>query len=54
MKKIVESSMQRATIIIVCMVLILAWGAVSAFQMQRDYLPCINNSTLMVSLRDNF
>ncbi|MCY9667400.1 efflux RND transporter permease subunit [Paenibacillus alginolyticus] len=51
MKKIVESSMQRATIIIVCVVLILAWGAVSAFQMQRDYLPGINNTTLMVSLR---
>jgi multidrug efflux pump subunit AcrB len=51
MKKIVESSMQRATIIIVCMVLILAWGAVSALQMQRDYLPGINNTTLMVSLR---
>ncbi|MEC0094393.1 efflux RND transporter permease subunit [Paenibacillus macquariensis] len=43
--------MQRSTIILVCVVLILGWGAVSALQMQRDYLPGINNTTLMVSLR---
>jgi multidrug efflux pump subunit AcrB len=51
MKRIIESVMQRATIILVCVVLILAWGAVSALQMHRDYLPGINNTTLMVSLR---
>lgn len=51
MKRMIESVMQRATIILVCVVLILAWGAVSAVQMQRDYLPGINNTTLMVSLR---
>ncbi|OKP66018.1 acriflavine resistance protein B [Paenibacillus sp. P3E] len=51
MKRIIESVMQRATIILVCVLLILAWGAVSAYQMQRDYLPGINNTTLMVSLR---
>ncbi|WP_379160865.1 efflux RND transporter permease subunit [Paenibacillus sp. sgz5001063] len=51
MKRIIESVMQRATIIIIGVVLILAWGAVSAYQMQRDYLPGINNTTLMVSLR---
>ncbi|BBH20382.1 swarming motility protein SwrC [Paenibacillus baekrokdamisoli] len=51
MKRMIESVMQRATIILVCVVLILAWGAVSALQMQRDYLPGINNTTLMVSLR---
>ncbi|ULO09825.1 efflux RND transporter permease subunit [Paenibacillus sp. 19GGS1-52] len=51
MKRMIESVMQRATIIIVCVVLILAWGAISAVQMQRDYLPGINNTTLMVSLR---
>ena len=43
--------MQRSTIMIVCIVLILAWGAISALHMQRDYLPGINNTTLMVSLR---
>lgn len=42
MKRMIESVMQRATIILVCVVLILAWGAVSAVQMQRDYLPGIN------------
>ncbi|WP_025688615.1 efflux RND transporter permease subunit [Paenibacillus zanthoxyli] len=51
MKRMIEAVMQRATIILVCVVLLLAWGAVSAFQMQRDYLPGINNTTLMVSLR---
>ncbi|MBM7569019.1 efflux RND transporter permease subunit [Paenibacillus sacheonensis] len=51
MKRIIESVMQRSTIILVCVVLILGWGAVSALQMQRDYLPGINNTTLMVSLR---
>jgi len=51
MKKIIEAVMQRAAIIAVCVALILAWGAYSAFQMQRDYLPGINNTTLMVSLR---
>ncbi|MFD1774751.1 efflux RND transporter permease subunit [Paenibacillus rhizophilus] len=51
MKRLIEAVMQRATIILVSVVLILAWGAVSAFQMQRDYLPGINNTTLMVYLR---
>ncbi|NBD24973.1 efflux RND transporter permease subunit [Paenibacillus glycinis] len=51
MKRFIESVMQRSTIILVCVVLILGWGAVSALQMQRDYLPGINNTTLMVSLR---
>jgi multidrug efflux pump subunit AcrB len=47
----IESTMQRAILVIICIVLILAWGGVSAFQMQRDYLPGINNTTLLVSLR---
>ncbi|BAU28385.1 multidrug efflux pump subunit AcrB [Aneurinibacillus soli] len=51
MKKIIEASMQRAVLLLVCIVLIVAWGGISAFQMQRDYLPSINNTTLLVSLR---
>ncbi|QKE73938.1 efflux RND transporter permease subunit [Arthrobacter citreus] len=51
MKKIVEGTMQRAILMIVCVVMIVAWGAISAFQMQRDYLPSINNTTLTVSMR---
>ena len=51
MNRLIESVMQRATIILVFVLLILAWGTVSAVQMQRDYLPGINNTTLMVSLR---
>ncbi|MFJ8511649.1 efflux RND transporter permease subunit [Lysinibacillus xylanilyticus] len=51
MKKIVEATMQRAILMIVCVVVILAWGGISAYQMQRDYLPGINNTTLSVSMR---
>jgi multidrug efflux pump subunit AcrB len=51
MKRLVEATMQRAILMIVCVVLILAWGGISAFQMQRDYLPGINNTTLSVSMR---
>ncbi|MBB6669310.1 efflux RND transporter permease subunit [Cohnella nanjingensis] len=51
MKRIIESVMQRAAILTIVVLLLLAWGAVAAFQMQRDYLPGINNTTLMVSLR---
>jgi multidrug efflux pump subunit AcrB len=51
MNRLIESVMQRATIILVFVLLILAWGTVSVVQMQRDYLPGINNTTLMVSLR---
>ncbi len=51
LKKLVEGTMQRAILMIVCVVIILAWGGISAFQMQRDYLPGINNTTLTVSMR---
>ncbi|WP_088069342.1 efflux RND transporter permease subunit [Gottfriedia luciferensis] len=51
MKKIVEGSMQRAVLMLICVVMIVAWGAISAFKMQRDYLPGINNTTLTVSMR---
>lgn len=51
MKKIVEGAMQRGILMIVCALIILAWGGISAFQMQRDYLPGINNNTLTVSMR---
>ncbi|NHM33793.1 efflux RND transporter permease subunit [Neobacillus terrae] len=51
MKRLVEGTMQRAILMIVCVVIILAWGGISAFQMQRDYLPGITNTTLSVSMR---
>jgi multidrug efflux pump subunit AcrB len=50
-KKLVEATMQRAILMIVCVVIILAWGGISAFQMQRDYLPGIANTTLTVSMK---
>ncbi|WP_276914934.1 hypothetical protein [Aneurinibacillus aneurinilyticus] len=51
MKKMIETSMQRAVLLLVCIVLIVVWGGISAFQMHRDYLPSINKTTLLVSLR---
>ncbi|HLO12836.1 MAG TPA: efflux RND transporter permease subunit, partial [Pseudoneobacillus sp.] len=51
MKKLVEATMQRAILMIICVVIFLAWGGISAYQMQRDYLPGINNTTLAVSMR---
>ncbi|MGJ7911513.1 efflux RND transporter permease subunit [Neobacillus sp. LXY-1] len=51
MKKLIEATMQRGILMIVCVVIILAWGGISAFQMQRDYLPGITNTTLSVSMR---
>ncbi|MBY9079305.1 efflux RND transporter permease subunit [Paenibacillus sp. HN-1] len=51
MKKVMEAAMQKSGLILICVLLILVWGGISAFQMQRDYLPGINNTTLMVSIR---
>lgn len=51
MKKLVEATMQRAILMIVCVVIILSWGGISAYQMQRDYLPGINKTTLSVNMR---
>lgn len=51
MKRFVEATMQRGILMLVCVVIILTWGGISAFQMQRDYLPGINNTTLSVSMR---
>ncbi|WP_277424223.1 efflux RND transporter permease subunit [Cohnella candidum] len=51
MNKILQAVMQRGMILLICMLLIVAWGAYAAIEMQRDYLPGINNTTLMVSLR---
>ncbi|WP_336883640.1 efflux RND transporter permease subunit [Priestia koreensis] len=51
MKRLVEAIMKRASLMIVFVVILLAWGGISAYQMQRDYLPGINNTTLSVSMR---
>ncbi|MBO9596725.1 MAG: efflux RND transporter permease subunit [Cohnella sp.] len=51
MKKLIEGAMQRSTLVLICIVMIIAWGGLSAFRMQRDYLPSINNTTLLVAVR---
>ncbi len=51
MIRIIEGTMKRSVLILTMVVLILAWGAMSVIQMQRDYLPPINNTALMVSIQ---
>ncbi|WP_026692022.1 efflux RND transporter permease subunit [Peribacillus kribbensis] len=55
MNRFIEGMMKRTILIVTCIALIMIWGAVSAFQMQRDYLPPINNTALMVTIQaDNY
>lgn len=51
MKRLINETMKRAILILTLIVLILVWGGMSAWQIQRDYLPEINNSTLSVTVR---
>ncbi|MCH6268846.1 efflux RND transporter permease subunit [Neobacillus citreus] len=51
MKRLINESMKRAILILTSIILILVWGGMSAWQIQRDYLPEINNSTLSVTVR---
>lgn len=51
MKRLINETMKRSILIVTLMVLILMWGGMSARQIQRDYLPEINNSTLSVTVR---
>src|SRR4051794_13499738 len=50
MNRLLEATMKRSVFIITSLVIILIWGGISAYRMQRDYLPPINNPTLMVSV----
>ncbi|WP_047154624.1 efflux RND transporter permease subunit [Aneurinibacillus tyrosinisolvens] len=49
--KLIEAVMNRPFLMIVSVVLILLYGGMSAYQMERDYLPSMNNSTLMITVR---
>ncbi|MFF2499069.1 efflux RND transporter permease subunit [Peribacillus sp. NPDC058075] len=51
MNTFIEGTMKRSVLILTCVILLLVWGGLSAFQMQRDYLPPINNTTLMVTIQ---
>ncbi|SFC95944.1 efflux RND transporter permease subunit [Bacillus sp. UNCCL81] len=51
MNRLLQASIRRAGLIITLTVIVLVWGAISAFQMQRDYLPEINNPTLTVTVK---
>ncbi|MCZ8517610.1 efflux RND transporter permease subunit [Paenibacillus filicis] len=55
MQPVIEAVMKRSVVVVVSLLLILGWGGMSAYEMERDYLPPINNSTLMISVRaDNY
>jgi multidrug efflux pump subunit AcrB len=51
MKRLIDETMKRSVLIVTLIMIILVWGAMSAVQIQRDYLPEINNPTLMVTVR---
>ncbi|PGM58203.1 efflux RND transporter permease subunit [Bacillus sp. AFS053548] len=51
MNHLLQSSIRRAGLIITLTIIVLVWGAISAFQMQRDYLPEINNPTLTITVK---
>ncbi|EKN62640.1 AcrB/AcrD/AcrF family transporter [Neobacillus bataviensis LMG 21833] len=51
MNRFIEAAMKRSVLILTCVALIITWGAMSAFQMQRDYLPPINNTALMATIQ---
>ncbi|CAH2716586.1 Swarming motility protein SwrC [Neobacillus rhizosphaerae] len=51
MIRFIEATMKRSVLILTCVALIITWGAMSAFQMQRDYLPPINNTALMITIQ---
>ncbi|KIL40277.1 acriflavine resistance protein B [Gordoniibacillus kamchatkensis] len=49
MNKLITASMNRIVLVVTCLALILVWGGMSAYRMQRDYLPPINNPSLLVT-----
>ncbi|WP_081416034.1 efflux RND transporter permease subunit [Peribacillus kribbensis] len=51
MNRFLQAAIRRAGLIITLTVIVLVWGVISAFQMQRDYLPEINNPTLTVTVK---
>lgn len=55
MNRLIERTMKKSILILTLIVLILSWGGVSAFQMQREYLPSINNTAIVVTVQaDHF
>ncbi|MBS4196918.1 efflux RND transporter permease subunit [Lederbergia citri] len=51
MEKLISSLKQRLVLLFVIILLIFVWGWYSATQLKKEYLPPINNSTLMVTLK---
>ncbi|WP_274648661.1 efflux RND transporter permease subunit [Paenibacillus humicola] len=50
MNRLLEAATRRTVLIVTSLVILLAWGGLSAYRMQRDYLPAISNPTLMITV----
>ena len=51
MKRLIDATLKRSILIVTFIALLLVWGGMSAWQIQRDYLPPLNNSTLNITVR---
>ncbi|MCM2534448.1 hypothetical protein NDK43_21550 [Neobacillus pocheonensis] len=49
--RLIEVVSKRSVLVLMSILLIMLWGGFSAYQMQRDYMPAINDSTLMITVR---
>jgi multidrug efflux pump subunit AcrB len=49
MHKLISATMNRIILIVTSLAILLVWGGISAFRMERDYMPPINNPTLLVT-----
>ncbi|WP_145033778.1 efflux RND transporter permease subunit, partial [Micrococcus luteus] len=50
MNRLIEVAMKRTVLMLILLAIILVWGGTSAYRMHRDYLPPINNPTLMITV----
>lgn len=50
MNRLIEAAMKRTVLMLILLAIILVWGGISAYRMHRDYLPPINNPTLMITV----
>ncbi|MGE6257005.1 efflux RND transporter permease subunit [Heyndrickxia sporothermodurans] len=51
MEKLISTLKQRLMLLTVIILLIFVWGFYSASQLKKEYLPQINNSTLMITMK---
>ncbi|WP_261305230.1 efflux RND transporter permease subunit [Paenibacillus andongensis] len=52
-QKFLDVNIKKPSLISVSLILLILWGIYGAFQMKTDYLPSIQNSTIMVTVKTN-